>query len=83
MATVKRGADGLGQRREGERRAVESLYPRHGAPKSQPIPQGIDLAALEAEIRGTDSLDSSERLRLLAYVRELVLFHLAHRGARP
>lgn len=82
MATIRRGADGLGERREGERRAAESLYPRHGAPKPQPIPEGIDLAALEAEIRRTDSLDTSERLRLLAYVRELAFFHIGQHRER-
>jgi hypothetical protein len=63
-----------------ERRAAESLYPGHWAPRSQPIPEGVDLSALEAEIKQADSLDPSERLRLLSYVRELALFHSGHRA---
>jgi hypothetical protein len=65
-----------------ERQAAESLYPGHRPPVSQPIPEGVELSALEAEIRQADSLDSSERLRLLSCVRELAHFHLARRAGR-
>jgi hypothetical protein len=80
MATARARVEGLDV--SSERRAAESLYPGHGAPRSQPIPEGVDLSVLEAEIKQADSLDPSERLRLLSYVRELALFHTGHRAAR-
>jgi hypothetical protein len=81
MATTRGGAEGLDP--ASERRAAESLYPGHWAPRSQPIPEGVDLSKLETEIKQADSLDSSERMRLLSYVRELAFFHSGHRVAPP
>lgn len=81
MATARASAHGADV--SGERQAAESLYPGHRAPMSQSIPDGVDLSALEAEIREADWLDSSERLRLLSYVRELAHFHLSRPVARP
>ena len=80
MATAKARAQGGDP--SSERQAAESLYPGHRAPMAQPVPEGVDLSALEAEIRQADSLDASERLRLLSYVRALAHFHLTRRAGR-